>query len=280
MAAKEKRSSLIHGIVGPPGSGKTAFATTLALEMVERFAKQPESKRRSVWCTWPVTDKRVNFLRSWEEGLELSNAVIMYDEFARLFGRRSYTKNKEEDLNHFRVHRHDGLTLYWIAHAIEDVETKIAEELTISIWHVNRLFGPDLDEQPTPLENWFGWWCSARRYSIRDYQAVTKRKPLGMPRWFRIDRLFEKYDSFYVPGQRDGSGSRVGRSALASPGSESDTAAELPWHPVCGPGVWSACRVEELGGAVVRFEPTPSALNTIEAWREYTPGSLEVSNVD
>ena len=143
----------IHGIVGEPGGGKTAFGTILALEMVARFERMPESKRRKVYCSWPVHDERIGFLESFEQAKELHNAVLFWDEFARLYGRRSYAKNTEEDLNYFRVHRHDGLTLYWIAHAVEDVETKIAQELTTTFWHVRRLFGPDLDEQPTGLKD-------------------------------------------------------------------------------------------------------------------------------
>lgn len=247
----------IHGIIGDPGAGKTAFATILAIQMAERFAKMPESKRRKIYCSWPVYDDRIGFVESFTEATHLHNAVVFWDEFARLFGRRSFAKNSEEDLNYFRVHRHDGLTLYWIAHAVEDVETKIAQELTTSFWHVRRIFGPDMDEQPTGIERLIGMHVVARQFRARDYQAVTKRTHLRTTT-FRLDRMFHKYDSFYIPGARDGTGRRDGRAAIHA------NAGSLPAHPLRSPDVYAASRrpVTDLSGVgLVRWQLDLAALN-------------------
>ncbi len=242
----------IHLILGKPRQGKTTFANILAREFVQMGLKRAPSQRRTVHANFPIFHDAISRFDTYDELRELSNAVAFVDEGSGWFGRRSYTKTSDDDLMFWRQHGHDDLTLFVCAHNIVDVETKIVE-LATTIWNVRRMFGPALDEGPTRLENLIGWHATATNYDAATFTAATKRIQNRRLR-FDIRRHLVDYDSFYVVGDRDGTGRREGRAASAQRG--------LPDLPLLSPEVYGACRTEldEWGGHVA-IRPTPGALN-------------------
>jgi hypothetical protein len=244
----------IHGIIGLPGHGKSTFASILAARLADTFARK--ARHRRVFANFPVADKRVGMIPTWEAAQELSNCVFFLDEAPNWFNRRNWNKNTEADLQKWKQSRKDGLTLFWIAHDISHVETQISEHLTESFWVVRRFFGPALDEGPSVIENIVGWRAVARQFYGPDYRRVEGRKHPRQSVHFRIDRQFDKFDSLYVVGGRDGEGNRAGRA-------QRQEADEVPVvdHPLVSRTLYGLRR-EELGSGYVRLRADVD-LNTV-----------------
>jgi hypothetical protein len=231
----------IQGIFGYPGEGKTIWSTICVLQKMRRYRENPYLARlhHKFAANYPVTHDDVKFVATWEEAQGLFNCTYVLDECAQYFGRRDFSKTTEKDLQYFRQHRKDGLHLIYTAHDVLDVESKISAELTSKIWQLKRLFGPDLDGNPSKIEERLGIWSMALLYNAREYVGSQGQrmsaKPIGF-RVFKLNRYFGTFDSFYVQG-REGDG-RQGRRWTEE---QIEDLAVLD-HPLLSPDVYDASR--------------------------------------
>ncbi len=228
----------IHAIFGLPGHGKSTFAAYL-IGLLQGIHKKKRTGKK-FYANFPVFVGGVTLVQNWGECQELGNAVVFVDEAGRWFGRRSWNQNTEDELQAWKQSRKHGNTLYYIAHDRSHVETHISEHLTEKFWYVRRLMGPGVDDGPSLIEEWLGWWAIAKCYSADEWlRGGLKKRPMQTIR-FRIDRHTEKFDSFYVVGAKKGHGSQ-GRYRPVS---------DFPDHPLGTPTAYGLRREVLLDGHV------------------------------
>lgn len=176
----------IYVVTGEPGAGKSALGYVLA-------GKHCKNDKRQVLATYDMDWYNVKTTQ-WAEMARAENAVCIVDESASLWHARSYSeKGRVNELEKFREHRKDGLTLYLIVQDFATLDTNI-REMTRFVWHVKRLFGPDFYENATKFEETWGVWSLARLYLAKNYLTASK-KFWKSSQPFRLDRLFGRFDT-------------------------------------------------------------------------------------
>lgn len=141
---------MIYVIVGPPRSGKTYFATKIALSELrgkgflfwKRFS-------RPVYTNYPVIDRKHNLSsRVWDSNYVYENiqdSIIIIDEAYRDFSSRNY-KNFDADKHlFFATNGHQGNDIYIITQNASRVDL-IIREMTNELYYVRNisLFGRPL----------------------------------------------------------------------------------------------------------------------------------------
>lgn len=173
-------------MVGEPGAGKSAFGYEIA-------GLHCRNDKRQVLSTYDMDWYNVKTVQ-WADMARAENAVCIVDESASLWHARSYSeKGRVQELEKFREHRKDGLTLYLIVQDFATLDTNI-REMTRYVWHLKRLMGPDFYENPTKFEQTWGIWSLARLYLAKGYMTATKRFQKST-KLFRLDTLFGRFDT-------------------------------------------------------------------------------------
>ena len=177
-------------ISGDPGAGKSAYGVKLA----EMYAK---NDKRKIYSTYWIDVPGLEVV-TWPEMRKLQKAVCIVDESADLFNARDYAKgDNKEQLNHFREHRKDGLTLFLVSQGFEFLDTNI-RQMTRYVWHVHRLFGPDFYENESKLEQIIGVWSRAKMYLAKTYTKESeghKKRICLRTSLFRVDSLYDRFDT-------------------------------------------------------------------------------------
>ena len=206
----------IYVISGDPGAGKSAYGVHLA-------EKHVRGDKRPIYSTYWIDVPGIEVV-TWPEMCRLQKAVCIVDESADLFNARDYAKSDNKNqLNLFREHRKDGLTLYLVSQGFEFLDTSI-RQMTRYVWHIHRMLGPDFFENETKVEQVLGVWSRARMYHAKTYTKESeghKKRICLRTSYFRVDSLYHRFDTLAksagLNGQKDtrGAGLAAG-SELAS----------------------------------------------------------------
>ena len=209
-------------ICGDPGAGKSALGVPLMQMHVRRA--DPRLLLSTYWIDVPgANGGRGVEVCTWPEMAKRTGAVCLVDETADLFNARDYAKGENKaQLGLFREHRKDGLTLYLITQGYDMLDTNI-RQMTRFVWHVKRLFGPDILENETRLEQRIGVWSRAKRYLAKTFTKESeghKKRVCLQTVYFRLDALYDRFDTLAksqgLSGEKDGRGAGLAAgSALA-----------------------------------------------------------------
>ena len=215
----------VVGIVGKPGNGKNCLATRLLLRHVQAECRLPESQRRTIWANFPVFDRAytlaeikagdarlledVQRFDDWDQVKRASSAIVFLDEAYQVFNSRQWSKCDPADIAQWTQHRKHGLTMYWIAQGVNQIESTIRLNVTAKIWSVVRMMGPAWDEGNTPLEDVLGVWSVARQWDADAFETPTKARCLAT-KPFRIDKYFGMFDTTWNIANRAGEGGGMG----------------------------------------------------------------------
>ncbi len=259
---------VITGILGPPRTGKSTFACILAEDALKHSGMD-------VAANFPMPGlPGVGYFETFDDLKKLHNTVAFVDEFPTWFGRRDHAKTGDAELSQFRQGGKMGIILYWIAHGLQDAETKVAETLTQEVWKVKRLFGPDRWGKPSQLEDLIGCWAVACLYDVELVDTPTKRVCKDR-KFYRLDKHWHKFDSAHIVGSRSGQGTRRGLARQLAPQPGTALAASLPVRDVAkfsdGSPMTAAVldtirntsRIERFDGSIVEYVSDQSRMKRV-----------------
>lgn len=126
---------MIYLIWGPPGAGKTYFAT--------REALRQHGKGRSVYSNYPVVDARSGWSSYvWKPEYiyeTVTDAVIIIDEAYRDYSSREYRKFNADMHTFFATQRHNDLDVFLIAQNPARIDVVIREIVNV-FYYVRKWF--------------------------------------------------------------------------------------------------------------------------------------------
>jgi hypothetical protein len=286
----------IHIIEGLPGHGKSTYATILASEWQAYYVRHARRPRRiyanfemylpCLVCSGVLPEcsfcggsgRGVEFVEDFLELRTLTDAIVIIDEAPQWFSGHESRQNAKF-MGFFSQHRKDGNTLFLIAQSWSSLDLTVRERTCESVHRVKRFFGPNRWEEPSLLEQAFGWWAMAIEYQARDYDTATKKICKGR-RLFRIDTWHGKFDTLAKVGhigERGGRGVGLAAGSAVDPDSmrgESVKLASEVTEEILLQRFEQAQRRERAATALVRSASTRKRV--ISGYRDYVRGVAQV----
>ena len=190
--------NMIFIIVAPPRSGKTYFATHLAVKELKHIGTRKGYNR--IYSNYPILDHKTRKSTfKWEKQYSYENiqdSMIIIDEAYTQYSSRNYKKFTEDDHAFFALNGHNGNDIYIIAQNAARVDV-IIREMCNEMYYIRKTTLPFSDR---PL--WF--WV----HTYQDLNEMAKMTPDPFLAVKRRPMLFRKrvskaYDTHYFrkPGE-------------------------------------------------------------------------------
>lgn len=183
---------MIFIIVAPPRSGKTYFATHLAVKELKRVGTRKGYSR--IYSNYPILNHKTGkSTYKWEKDYSYENiqdSMIIIDEAYTQYSSRNYKKFTEDDHAFFALNGHNGNDIYIIAQNAARVDV-IIREMCNEMYYIKKVTIPFTDR---PLFFWV--------HTYQDLNEMARMTPDPIMAVKRRPMLFRKivsqaYDTHY-----------------------------------------------------------------------------------
>ncbi|MCK5459592.1 hypothetical protein KAI52_00580 [Candidatus Parcubacteria bacterium] len=222
---------MIYGIVGLAGSGKTYWATKIAIEAsreirynygnklidvikwqgekallkclgkkirsVNPIKEEYKTRGKNIYANYKIDVPGFRLVETFEDIYTVEpNSIVILDEVQTIMPSRYYDKLPPEMAIFIGRHRHHEVDLYWTSQTLSRAD-KILRENTNWIYEIKRILGSDTN-------------CLISKKikmlpevaEIKNFEFLQEQKEKSKSEWFIIkDRICAKYDTLTMLDQ-------------------------------------------------------------------------------